>query len=79
VKRFIKGEDRGKGTLEPELPDNYVAEDNPVRVVDVFVEDLDLVNAGFNRVQPAKTSRLAYHPAVLLKLYIYGRLIEFVV
>jgi transposase len=74
MKRFIEGEDRGQGTLLPELLDDYVAEDNPVRVVDIFVEELDLVGLGFKRVQPAKTGRPAYHPAVLLKLYIYGYL-----
>jgi transposase len=74
MKRFIEGEDRGQGTLLPELLDDYVAEDNPVRVVDVFVDELDLALLGFTRVQPAKTGRPAYHPAVLLKLYIYGYL-----
>ena len=74
MKRFIEGEDRGQGTLLPELLDDYVAEDNPVRVVDVFVDELDLGLLGFTRVQPAKTGRPAYHPSVLLKLYIYGYL-----
>jgi transposase len=74
MNRFIEGEDRGQGTLLPELLDDYVAEDNPVRVVDVFVEELDLASLGFKRVQPAITGRPAYHPAVLLKLYIYGYL-----
>jgi len=74
MKRFIEGEDRGQGTLLPELLDDYVAEDNPVRVVDVFVDELDLARLGFTRVQPAKTGRPAYHPAALLKLYIYGYL-----
>jgi len=74
MKRFIEGEDRGQGTLLPELLDDYVAEDNPVRVVDVFVDELDLALLGFTRMQPAKTGRPAYHPAVLLKLYIYGYL-----
>jgi len=74
MKCFIEGEDRGQGTLLPELLDDYVAEDNPVRVVDVFVEELDLGLLGFTRVQPAKTGRPAYHPSVLLKLYIYGYL-----
>jgi transposase len=74
MKRFIEGENRGQGTLLPELLDDYVAEDNPVRVIDVFVEELDLAGLGFERVQPAKTGRPAYHPAVLLKLYIYGYL-----
>ena len=74
MKRFIEGKDRGQGTLLPELLDDYVAEDNPVRVVDVFVDELDLGLLGFTRVQPAKTGRPAYHPSVLLKLYIYGYL-----
>jgi len=74
MKRFIEGKNRGQGTLLPELLDDYVAEDNPVRVVDVFVEELDLAGLGFEGVQPAKTGRPAYHPAVLLKLYIYGYL-----
>jgi transposase len=74
MKRFIEGGDRGQGTLLPELLDDYVAENNPVRVVDVFVDELDLGKLGFERVQPAKTGRPAYHPAVLFKLYIYGYL-----
>ena len=74
MKRFIEGESRGQRTLLPELLDDFVAEDNPVRVVDVFVEELDLAGLGFGGVQPAKTGRPAYHPAVLLKLYIYGYL-----
>jgi len=74
MKRFIEGEERGQGTLLPEHLGDYVIENNPVRVVDVFVEELDLANMGFKRVTPAKTGRPAYHPAVLLKLYIYGYL-----
>jgi transposase len=74
MKRFIEGDERGQGTLLPEHLDDYVTEDNPVRVVDVFVEELDLASLGFGRVHPAKTGRPAYHPAVLLKLYIYGYL-----
>jgi transposase len=74
MKRFIEGGERGQGTLLPEHLDDYVTEDNPVRVVDVFVEELDLAGLGFARVLPAKTGRPAYHPAVLLKLYIYGYL-----
>ena len=74
MKRFIEGEERGQGTLLPEHLDDYVTENNPVRVVDVFVEELDLASMGFKRVAPAKTGRPAYHPAVLLKLYIYGYL-----
>jgi transposase len=74
MKRFIEGEDRDQGTLLPELLADYVAEDNPVRVVDVFVDELDLALLGFTREQPAKTGQPAYHPSVLLKLYIYGYL-----
>lgn len=74
MKRFIESDARGQGTLLPELLDVYVAENNPVRVVDVFVDELDLGKLGFEGVQPAKTGRPAYHPAVLLKLYIYGYL-----
>ncbi|MGG7607833.1 transposase, partial [Massilia sp. BKSP1R2A-1] len=74
MKRFIEGEDRGQGTLLPEHLEDYVTEENPVRAVDVFVDELDMAILGFARVVPAKTGRPAYHPAVLLKLYIYGYL-----
>ena len=74
MKRFIQGEDRTQSTLLPELLDDYIAETNPVRVVDVYVDELDLGKLGFEGVDPAATGRPAYHPAVLLKLYIYGYL-----
>ena len=74
MKRFIQGEDRTQSTLLPELLDKYIAEANPVRVVDVYVDELDLVKLGFEGVDPAATGRPAYHPAVLLKIYIYGYL-----
>jgi len=74
MKRFIEGADRGQSTMLPELLDDYVDEDNQVRVVDVFVDQLDLASLGFACVQPAATGRPAYHPSVLLKLYIYGYL-----
>ena len=74
MKRFIEGEDRSQCTLFPEHLDDYVGEDNPVRVVDVFVDELDLGDLGFNRVAPQATGRPGYHPSVLLKLYIYGYL-----
>jgi len=74
MKRFIQGEDRTQGILLPECLDDYVAETNPVRVVDVFVDELDLGKLGFEGVDPAATGRPAYHPAVLLKMYIYGYL-----
>lgn len=74
MKRFIQSTDRTQVTLFPEQLEDYVGDDNPVRVVDVFVEQLDLGQLGFARVAPMKTGRPAYHPAVLLKLYIYGYL-----
>ena len=72
--RFIDGEDRTQSVLFPEQLDDWIDEDNPVRVVDVFVDELDLAKLGFARVQPADTGRPAYHPATLLKIYIYGYL-----
>lgn len=74
MKRFIQGEHRGQSVLLPESLDDYVADTNPVRVVDVFVDELDLARLGFEGVIPAETGRPAYHPAVLLKIYIYGYL-----
>jgi transposase len=74
MKRFIEGEDRYQSTLFPEHLDDYIAEDNPVRVIDVFVDELDLNQLGFEGMQPEVTARPAYHPASLLKIYIYGYL-----
>jgi transposase len=74
MKRFIEGEDRSQVTLLPECLDDFIGEDNPVRAVDVFVEELDLRSLGFAGADPASTGRPAYHPSVLLKLYIYGYL-----
>jgi transposase len=74
MSRFIEGEDRNQATLLPEYLDEYIAEDNPVRAVDAFVEELDLKQLGFAGADPAATGRPAYHPAVLLKIYIYGYL-----
>ncbi|AHC36117.1 transposase [Pseudomonas gorinensis] len=74
MKRFIQGEHRGQSTLLPESLDDYVSNTNPVRVVDVFVDELDLVNLSFEGVIPADTGRPTYHPAILLKIYIYGYL-----
>src|ERR1700726_4121291 len=74
MKRFIEGEDRSQSTLFPEHLDDYIAEDNPLRVIDVFVDELDLNQLGFEGVQPEVTGRPAYHPAALLKIYIYGYL-----
>src|SRR6202162_1126390 len=74
MKRFVEGEDRKKGVLLPEYLDDYVAENNPVRVIDVFVDELDLSSLGFDGVVPEATGRPGYHPGVLLKIYIYGYL-----
>ena len=74
MKRFIQGECRTQSILLPEALDDYVIETNRVRVVDVFVDELDLGKLGFEGVEPAATGRPGYHPAVLLKLYIYGYL-----
>jgi transposase len=74
MKRFVEGEDRSQSTLFPERLDDYVGADNPVRVVDVFVDELDLGELGFERVNPRATGRPSYHPSVLLKLYVYGYL-----
>ena len=74
MKRFVTGQAREQATLFPERLDDFIAEDNPVRFIDAFVEELDLRELGFKRVQPLATGRPAYHPAVLLKLYIYGYL-----
>lgn len=74
MKRFVEGEDRSQSTLFPERLDDYIAEDNPVRVIDVFVDELDLKGLGFEGMQPEVTGRPAYHPASLLKVYIYGYL-----
>ena len=74
MKRFVQSEDRTQGALLPEHLDDYVGEDNPVRVVDAFVEQLDLRKLGFEAVDRASNGRPAYHPAVLLKIYIYGYL-----
>ena len=72
--RFVAGEDRRQSLLLPETLDDYVTEDNPVRVVEVFIEELDLGALGFEGVRPAATGRPAYHPSTLLKIYLYGYL-----
>jgi transposase len=72
--RFVEGSDRNQTTLFPECLDDWIDEDNPVRVIDVFVDELDLGELGFSGVDPEATGRPSYHPSVLLKLYIYGYL-----
>ena len=74
MKRFVEGADRGQSTLFPECLDDWIDENNPVRVIDGFVDTLALSELGFEGVEPAETGRPAYHPSVLLKLYIYGYL-----
>jgi transposase len=74
MKRYVVGQDRSQSTLFPEVLDEYIAEDNPVRVVDVFVDELDLKDMGFEGAEPEVTGRPAYHPGTLLKIYIYGYL-----
>lgn len=74
MKRFIQGEDRSQSTLFPECLDDYIADDNPVRAIEVFVDQLDLFGLGFEGADPKATGRPGYHPATLLKLYIYGYL-----
>src|SRR5918996_3634912 len=74
MRRFVEGIDRGQVTLFPEALEDWIDEDNPVRVIDVFVDGLDLGELGFGGVEPEATGRPSYHPSVLLKLYIYGYL-----
>jgi transposase len=74
MKRFVEGEDRRQATLLPDCLEGYVAEDNPVRVIEVFVDELDLGALGFDGVSPASTGRPGYPPAILLKVYLYGYL-----
>lgn len=72
--RFIQGEHRGQGTSLPKSLDDHASDTNPVRVVDVFVDELDLVKLGFESAIFADTGRPTYHPAILLKIYIYSYL-----
>src|SRR5262252_2230227 len=74
MKRFVEGTDREQSTLFPESLEDWIHEDNPVRVIDIFVDELDLGALGFDGVAPEATGRPSYHPSVLLKLYIYGYL-----
>ena len=74
MKRFVEGTSRGQSTLLPECLDDWIDENNPVRVIDAFVDALDLGELGFGGIEPEATGRPSYHPSVLLKLYIYGYL-----
>jgi transposase len=70
--RFIDGEDRMQQTLLPHSLEDYVGEENPVRVIDVFIDELDLAALEFSGMTPAVTGRPAYHPSTLLKIYLYA-------
>src|SRR5436305_4057483 len=74
MRRFVEGVDRGQSTLFPDCLEDWIGEDNPVRVIDVFVDELDLAELGFSGVEAEVTGRPSYHPSALLKLYIYGYL-----
>lgn len=74
MKRFIEGASRTQSTLLPECLDDYIAEDNPVRAVEAFIDELDMWALGFAGMEPASTGRPSYHPSILLKLYLYGYL-----
>src|SRR5580658_7613875 len=74
MRRFIDGEDRMQQTLLPHSLEDYVSEENPVRVIEVFIDGLDLAALGFSGTTPAATGRPAYHPSTLLKIYLYGYL-----
>ena len=71
MKRFVEGQDRSQLILLPDCLDDYVGEDNPVRVVDVFIDELDLAALGFAGVVPEATGRPSYHPVTLLKIYLF--------
>jgi len=68
MKRFVEGEDRRQGALLPHCLDDYVTENNPVRVIEAFIDELDLAALGFSGMTPAGTGRAAYHPSTRLKI-----------
>ena len=72
--RFINGEDRLQPALLPHSLEDYVSEESPVRVIEVFIDELNLAGLGFSGMTPAATGRPAYHPSTLLKIYLYGYL-----
>jgi transposase len=74
MKRFIEGDSRAQVSLLPSCLEDYVGEDNPVRVVEAFIDALDLEEMGFSGVNPHDTGRPSYHPSVMLKIYVYGYL-----
>ena len=74
MSRFIQGESRTQSTLFPARIEEYISEDNPAKFIDAFIEQTDLVELGFASAQPHATGRPAYHPGLMLKLYLYGYL-----
>jgi transposase len=74
MSRHIKGLSRTQATLFPEVLDDFISKENPVRVIDIFVDGLALDHLGFKNIKPKNTGRPGYHPAILLKIYIYGYL-----
>src|SRR3974390_352777 len=74
MSRFIEGEARSQSLLFPERLDEWIEQENPVRVIDAFVDELEMQGLGFEGAIPAETGRPGYHPATLLKIYIYGYL-----
>jgi transposase len=74
MKRFVEAGDRRQAALRLDCLDDYVTDDNPVRIVEVFIDELDLVALGFTGTVPEMTGRPSYHPATLLKIYLYGYL-----
>jgi len=70
---FINGACRKQATLFPERFDDYITEENPVQIIDIFIDNLELTKLGFKTV-PADTGRPAYHPSTMLKLFVYGYL-----
>ena len=74
MKKFISGEDRQQLAMFPERLDDCIFDDNPVRFIDLFIDELDLLKLGFDKVEPADTGRPSYHPSTLIKIYIYGYL-----
>jgi transposase len=74
MKRFVEAVDRSQMTLFPECLDDFIDDEHPVKLIDAFVDALPLLKLGFAGVEPLATGRPAYHPGVLLKIYIYGYL-----
>lgn len=70
MRRFVEGEDRRPDSFLPASLDDYVCADNPVRVVEAFIDELDLAALGFEGMAPATTGRPAYHPSTMLKIYL---------